>query len=38
MFNAEKWRSGNGAYFFNDCKAKKVNDVWEYKIGSEAIS
>lgn len=38
MFNAEKWRSGTGAYFFNDCKAKKVNDVWDYKIGSEAIS
>lgn len=38
MFNAEKWRSGTGAYFFNDCKAKKTNDVWVYEIGSEAIS
>lgn len=38
MFNAEKWRSGDGAYFLKDCKAKKTNDVWDYKIGSEAIS
>lgn len=38
MFNAEKWRSGDGAYFFKDCKAKKVNGIWDYEIGSEAIS
>ena len=38
MFNAEKWRSGIGAYFFNECKAKKINGIWDYKIGSEAIS
>lgn len=38
MFNAEKWRSGDGAYFLKDCKAQKTNDVWDYEIGSEAIS
>lgn len=38
MFNAEKWRSGDGAYFLKDCTAKKTNDVWNYEIGSEAIS
>jgi len=38
MFNAEKWRSGDGAYFLKDCTAKKTNDVWDYEIGSEAIS
>lgn len=39
-FDAQKWRSGTGAYFFNDCTA-----VWpefgtwtEYTKGSEAIS
>ena len=37
-FNAQKWRSGNGAYFFQDCTAKKTNNGWDFKIGSEAIS
>lgn len=39
-FDAEKWRSGTGAYFFSNCKC-----VWpeggpwtDYAVGSEAIS
>jgi len=38
MFNAQKWRSGLGAYFFQDCTAKKTKDGWDYKIGEEMIS
>lgn len=37
-FNAQKWRGGLGAYFFQDCTAKKSKDGWDFKIGSEAIS
>ncbi len=37
-FDASKWRGGNGAYFFIDCIAKKSEDSWTYKVGSEAIS
>lgn len=37
-FNARKWRSGRGAYFFQDCTAEKTKDGWDFKIGSEAIS
>ena len=38
QFDAEKWRGGLGAYFFTDCKAEKINGVWEYTIGAEMIS
>lgn len=37
-FDTKKWRSGDGAYYFNDCKAVKGHDGWSYNIGSEAIS
>jgi hypothetical protein len=37
-FSAQKWRSGLGAYFFNDCEAEKTSEGWTYTIGSEAIS
>lgn len=38
-FQAEKWASGLGAYFFNDCTAKMGQDgSWTYTVGSEAIS
>lgn len=37
-FNAEKWRSGDGAYFFSDCTAIKGSSNWSYTVGSEAIS
>lgn len=37
-FNARKWRSGKGAYFFHECTAKKTKDNWDYTIGSEMIS
>jgi len=39
-FDAEKWRSGLGAYYFCDCAASRGQDgAWgEYAIGSEAIS
>jgi hypothetical protein len=37
-FDAKKWRSGTGAYFFNDCTATKQNGAWTYTVGSEAIS
>jgi hypothetical protein len=38
VFNASKWRSGDGAYFYQDCKAFKNSGTWEYAVGSEAIS
>lgn len=37
-FDASKWRGGDGAYMFNDCKAVKNNTGWKYTIGSQAIS
>ena len=37
-FQAQKWRSGTGAYFFNDCTASPKDGAWHYTIGSEAIS
>ena len=39
-FDAQKWRSGTGAYFFNDCSASwPQNGTWlDYNIGSQAIS
>ena len=39
-FDAEKWRSGDGAYFFLDCTSiQSASGAWaDYQIGSEAIS
>lgn len=39
-FDAKKWRSGTGAYFFNDCAcAWSESGTWtDYRVGSEAIS
>ena len=39
-FDAQKWRSALGAYFFADCTAEQVLDGhWgDYIVGSEAIS
>lgn len=38
-FDAQKWRSGLGAYFFGQCTAKKNADgTWSYTVGQEAIS
>ena len=39
-FDAEKWRSGLGAYFFCDCTSVQSADGhWDgYTVGSEAIS
>ena len=37
-FQAQKWRSGTGAYYFIDCTARQKDGVWQYTIGSEAIS
>ncbi|NMA83433.1 MAG: hypothetical protein GX962_06175 [Epulopiscium sp.] len=37
-FDAEKWRSGLGAYYFSDCTAKKTARGWNYNIGVEMIS
>ena len=38
-FQAEKWASGLGAYFFNDCTAKRGADgTWTYKPTSESIA
>ena len=37
-FDAEKWRSGLGAYFFVDCTAREEGGSWSYEVGSEAIS
>ena len=38
-FDAQKWRSGLGAYFFGQCTAQKNADgTWSYTVGTEAIS
>lgn len=37
-FDIRKWRSGDGAYYFNDCTAKKTNGSWTYTVGSHMIS
>ena len=39
-FDAQKWRGGDGAYFFSDCVCVwPESGTWtEYSIGSEAIS
>lgn len=39
-FDAKKWRSGDGAYFFNDCTAScSQMGTWEtYNVGGHAIS
>lgn len=38
-FDAEKWRTALGAYFFVDCKAEKGDDgAWTYEVGGYAIS
>ncbi|MDD3347243.1 hypothetical protein [Oscillibacter sp.] len=39
-FDAQKWRSGTGAYYFADCTAVQSADgAWDgYQVGSEAIS
>ncbi len=38
-FDAQKWRSGLGAYFFGRCTAQKNADgKWSYTVGQEAIS
>ena len=39
-FDAQKWRSGLGAYFFNDCSASwpQMGTWSDYNIGSQAIS
>lgn len=38
-FDAQKWRSGLGAYFFGQCTARKNADgTWSYSVGQEAIS
>lgn len=37
-FDIQKWRSGLGAYYFNDCTAEKKDDKWTYEIGTHMIS
>ena len=38
-FDAQKWRSGLGAYFFGQCSAQKNADgTWSYTVGQEAIA
>ena len=38
-FDAQKWRSGLGAYYFGECTAQKNTDgKWSYDVGQEAIS
>ena len=38
-FDAQKWRSGLGAYFFSECLAQKNDDgTWSYTVGQEAIA
>lgn len=38
-FDAQKWRSGLGAYFFGDCVGQRGEDgAWTYTVGAEMIS
>ena len=38
-FDAQKWRSGLGAYFFGDCVGRRGEDgTWTYTVGAEMIS
>lgn len=37
-FDVKKWRSGDGAYYFLDCKAVRNDNGWSYTVGSQAIS
>ncbi|MGN9165648.1 hypothetical protein ACTNDY_10280 [Tissierellaceae bacterium HCP3S3_D8] len=37
-FDATKWRSGDGAYYFFNCKGILKDGSWSYRIGEEAIS
>ena len=38
-FDAQKWRSGLGAYFFGDCVGQRGEDgVWTYTVGAELIA
>ena len=39
-FDARKWRSGTGAYFFNDCSASwpQMGTWSDYNVGGHAIS
>ena len=38
-FDAQKWRSGLGAYYFGQCTAQKNADgEWTYTVAQEAIS
>ena len=38
-FQAEKWASGLGAYFFTGCTARKSADgAWTYEVGGHAIA
>lgn len=38
-FDAQKWRSGLGAYYFDQCTAQKNADgTWSYTVGQKAIS
>ncbi|WP_455618669.1 hypothetical protein [Eisenbergiella sp.] len=36
--NAEKYRSGTGAYYFHDVTAEYKDGEWKYEIGAEMIS
>lgn len=38
IFDANKWRGGDGAYYYSDCMAKKTNGSWTYTVGSHMIS
>ena len=38
-FDAQKWASGLGAYFFVDCTGEQSRDgTWTYEVGGHAIS
>ena len=38
-FDAQKWRSGLGAYSFSGCVGQqRGDDPWTFTIGSEAIA
>ena len=37
-FDISKWRGGDGAIYYENCKATKTDSRWEYVLGAFAIS
>lgn len=38
FFDAQKWASGTGAYFFSACTGTESDGIWTYEVGAHAIA